>query len=127
MALDFSIIKSYFDNLAELLYKHKYPPSVIYNIDETGFSIGSTRKSAVLLDQLNKRREKKQSGQQEWITCLECVSASGVTLLLCLIFKGQNLNPGWTPDETLVGWKFINVTVEDVGHFFNSEISNLIY
>jgi hypothetical protein len=28
------------------------------------------------------------------------VSATGVTLLLCLIFKGENLNSGWIPDET---------------------------
>jgi hypothetical protein len=30
-----------------------------------------------------------------------------VTLPLCLIFKGENLNSGWIPNETLVGWKFI--------------------
>jgi hypothetical protein len=36
-----------------------------------------------------------------------CVSASGVTLPPCLIFKGQNLNLGWIPNETLAGWKFI--------------------
>ena len=53
IALDFSTIKSYFTNLEELLYEHKYPPSAIYNVDETGFLIGSTRKSVVLLDQLN--------------------------------------------------------------------------
>jgi hypothetical protein len=106
-ALDFSTIKSYFDNLAELLREHKYPHSAIYNVDETGFSTGSSRKSVVLLDQLNQRREKKQPGRQEWITCLECVSASGVTLPPCLIFKGQNLNSGWIPDETPAGWKFI--------------------
>jgi hypothetical protein len=106
-ALDFSMIKSYFDNLGELLRKHKYPPSAIYNVDETGFSIRSSRKSVVLLDQLNQRREKKQPGRQEWITCLEYVSTSGVTLPPCLIFKGQNLNSGWIPDKTPAGWKFI--------------------
>jgi hypothetical protein len=41
------------------------PPYAIYNVDETGFSIGSSRKSVVLLDQLNQRREKKQPGRQE--------------------------------------------------------------
>jgi hypothetical protein len=50
---------------------------------------------------------KKKPGQQEWITCLEYVSVSGVTLLLYLIFKEQNLNSGWIPNETLAGWKFI--------------------
>jgi hypothetical protein len=72
-ALDFSTIKSYFDNLGDVLREHKYPPSAIYNADETVVSIGSSRKSVVLLDQLNRRREKKQPGRQEWITCLECV------------------------------------------------------
>ena len=107
MALDFSTIKSYLNNLGEVLRKHKYPPSAIYNVDETGFSIGSSRKSVVLLDQFDKRREKKQPGRQEWITSLECISASGVTLPPCLIFKGENLNSGWIPDETPAGWKFI--------------------
>jgi hypothetical protein len=76
-ALDFSTIKSYFDNLGELLRKHKYLPSTICNVDETGFSIGSSRKSVVLLDQLNQRREKKQPGRQEWITCLVCQCLGG--------------------------------------------------
>ena len=52
-ALDFSTIKSYFDNLGEVLREHRYPPSAIYNVDGTGFSIGSSRKSVVLLNQLN--------------------------------------------------------------------------
>jgi hypothetical protein len=38
---------------------------------------------------------------------LECVSASGVTLPPCLIFKGQNLNSGWIPNETPADWRFI--------------------
>jgi hypothetical protein len=75
--LDFSTIKSYFDNLGEVLCEHKYPPSAIYNVDETGFSIGSSTKSFVLLDQLNQHREKKQPGRQEWITCLVCQRLGG--------------------------------------------------
>jgi hypothetical protein len=50
---------------------------MIYNVDETGFSIGSSRKSVVLLDQLNQRQEKKQPGRQEWITCLVCQCFGG--------------------------------------------------
>jgi hypothetical protein len=64
-ALDFSTIKSYFGSLGELLREHNYTPSAIYNVDETGFSIGPSRKSVVLLDQLNQRREKKRPGRQE--------------------------------------------------------------
>ena len=87
-ALDFYTIKSYFDNLGEVLREHKYPPSAIYNVDETGFSIGSSRKSVVLLDQLNQRREKKQPGRQEWITCLVCQCLGGDPASVS-VFKGE--------------------------------------
>ena len=60
-----------------ILHEHKYPPSAIYNVDETGFQIGSSRKSVILLNQLNQRREKKQLGRQEWITCLVCQRLGG--------------------------------------------------
>jgi len=102
-ALDFSTIKLYFDNLGNFLREHKSPPSAIYNVDETGFSIGPSRKSIILLDRLNQYREKKQPGRQEWITSLECVNAAGVTLPPCLIFEGENLNSGWIPHETPAG------------------------
>jgi hypothetical protein len=49
-ALDFSTIKSYFDNLGEILREHKHPPSAIDNVNETGFLIGFSKKSVVLLD-----------------------------------------------------------------------------
>jgi len=97
---DFPTIKSYFDNLGALLREHKYPPSAIYNVNETGFSIRSSRNSVVLFDQLKNRREKRQPGRQEWITSLEYVNAAGVTLPPCLIFRGENLNSGWISDET---------------------------
>jgi len=63
IALDFPTIKSYFNNLGALLREHRYPPSAIYNVDETDFSIGSSRKLVVLLDQLKIRREKRQPGR----------------------------------------------------------------
>jgi hypothetical protein len=56
--------------------------------------------SLINAEKRNNRDDK--SGLPVW-----CVSASGVTLPPCLIFKGQNLNSGWIPDETPAGWKFI--------------------
>ena len=92
--LNYSIVKSYFDSLSEAIRKERYPPSAIFNVDETGFSLGSTRRSIVLLNKKYKKRGKKQAGRREWITAIECISASGVTLPPTLIFKGKNLNLG---------------------------------
>jgi hypothetical protein len=105
-ALDYSTLKSYFDRLGDLLRQNKYPPSAIFNVDETGFSIGSTRASFALYDRTVPARGKKQPGRQEWITSIECVSASGVTLPPALIFKGGNLNSEWIPDDIPSDWTF---------------------
>jgi hypothetical protein len=100
--LEYSKVKSYFDGLSEAIQRERYPPSAIFNVDETGFSLGSTRKSVVLLDKRYKKRGKQQAGRQEWITAIECISAVGVTLPPTLIFKGKNLNSGWIPDVLLL-------------------------
>jgi hypothetical protein len=56
------------------------------------FSIRSTRGSTVLVDKRRKPKGWKQPGKQEWITVIECISASGVALPLSLIYKSGNLN-----------------------------------
>jgi hypothetical protein len=94
-------VKSYFDRLSEAIQRERYLASAIFNVDETGFSLGSTRKSVVLLNKRYKKYRKQQSGRQEWIIAIECISTVGVTLPLTLIFKGQNLNSGWIPDVSL--------------------------
>jgi hypothetical protein len=55
-----------------------------------------------LINAEKRNNQDDKSGLPVWY-----VSASGITLPPCLIFKGQNLNSGWIPNETLAGWKFI--------------------
>jgi hypothetical protein len=86
--LEYLKVKSYFDGLSKAIQREQYPPSAIFNVNETSFSLRSTRKSVVLLNKKYKKRGKQQAGRQEWITAIECISAIGVTLLLTLIFKG---------------------------------------
>jgi hypothetical protein len=105
--LEYSKVKSYFDGLSEAIQRERYPPSAIFNVDETGFSLRSIRKSVVLLNKKYKKRGKQQAGRQEWITAIECISAIGVTLPPTLIFKGQNLNSGWIPDDSPLDWTFL--------------------
>jgi hypothetical protein len=60
---DYSTLKPYFDRLGELFYENRYPPSAIFNIDETGFSIGSTRGSFALYDYRATPKGKRQLGR----------------------------------------------------------------
>jgi hypothetical protein len=39
---NYAAIKHYFDELSKVISKERYPPNAIFNVDETGFSIGST-------------------------------------------------------------------------------------
>jgi hypothetical protein len=55
--LEYSKIKSYFDRVSEVIQRERYPASAIFDVDETGFSLGSTRKSVVLLDKRYKNTE----------------------------------------------------------------------
>jgi hypothetical protein len=59
---DYSTLKTYFDWLGELLRENKYPPSAIFNVDKTGFSIRSTRGSFALYDCIATPKGKRQPG-----------------------------------------------------------------
>jgi hypothetical protein len=43
----------------------------------------------VLIDKAYKKRGKKQAAKQEWITAIECISATGVALPPSLFSKGK--------------------------------------
>jgi hypothetical protein len=38
-----------------------------------------------------------QPGCQEWVTVIECISASGISIPPYVIFKGENLVSTWLP------------------------------
>jgi hypothetical protein len=59
--LKYSKVKSYFNGLSDVIQREQYLASAIFNVDETGFSLSSTRKSVVLLDKRYKKYGKQQS------------------------------------------------------------------
>ena len=44
------IIKPWFDAVTELCLEHRYPPEHRYNMDESGFAIGTSQSSRVLIN-----------------------------------------------------------------------------
>ena len=79
--------------------KNHCKPEDIYDMDETGYAIGTTQSSQVLvvLETGSNRKYygegqkvvKKVPGRQEWVTAIECVSATGRISPPLMIFKGQ--------------------------------------
>ena len=47
--VNYSVINAYFDALTDLFLKNPYPTDAIFNVDETGFALGTTFPSKVLI------------------------------------------------------------------------------
>jgi hypothetical protein len=71
--MSYTAVSQYFDQLNDLFLENHYPADAIYNMDESGFSLGSTRNNKVIVSQVTRkelRKFKKIPGRQEWITSI---------------------------------------------------------
>jgi len=106
----YPIVNAYFNAITDLFLENSYPSDAIFNVDETGFALGTTLPSKVLIRGGDTRAFKKISGRQEWITAIECIGASGVALPPLLIFKAKYTNSAWIPASAPENWKFSTST-----------------
>ena len=90
-AMSFELVKQWFDTISTEFLKNQYRQEDIYNMDETGFAIGTSQSSRVLVS-TGTLAWKKVNGRQEWVTAIECISASGAALPPLVIFKAQHTN-----------------------------------
>jgi hypothetical protein len=90
--------------------ERKYELDDIYNIDETGFAVGGTHTTSIIVDSTQKSNWKVTAGKQEGVTVLECISAAGEALPPLVIFKAQNTNSAWIPKDTPPDWHFSTST-----------------
>jgi hypothetical protein len=104
--VNYPVVNAYFDALTDLFLENSYPSDAIFNVDETGFALGTTLPSKVLIKRGDTTAFKKISGRQEWITAIECIGGSGVALPPLLIFKAKYTNTAWIPASTPEKWKF---------------------
>ncbi|KYG39827.1 hypothetical protein M433DRAFT_161247, partial [Acidomyces richmondensis BFW] len=75
-------------------------------MDESGFAVGTSQSSRVLVNIREDSSWKVISGRQEWITAIECVSAIGVAIPPLVIFKAKHTNSAWIPQDTPLDWRF---------------------
>jgi hypothetical protein len=63
--VNYPVVNAYFDALTDLFLENPYPPNAIFNVDETGFALGTTLPSKVLIKRGDTTAFKKISGRQE--------------------------------------------------------------
>jgi hypothetical protein len=97
-------VKRWFDAVLAMYEDHKYEPSNIWNMDESGFGIGDEQATRVLIYLDKPTKHKVIGGKQEWVTDIECISAAGEALPPLLIFKGDNVNARWIDEQTPQDW-----------------------
>jgi len=106
----------WFAEVGTILDRNRYQPENIFNMDETGYGIGTTQSTRCLVIRdreegtgKGKKATKATSGRQEWVTTIECVSAAGHALPPLVIFKATgSFNTRWLPDGVLgvQGWRW---------------------
>jgi DDE superfamily endonuclease len=71
-----------------------------------GSSIGTANGGHVVVDDSVSTAYEAQPGRQEWVTAIECISATGEKIPPLIIFKGTNLLTTWLPQPLPPGWMF---------------------
>ena len=94
-----AVLQHWFDAVSEMMAENNYHPKDIWNMDESGFAVGTSQTTRVLVKRGAKQPVKSHVGKQEWITDIECINAAGQALSPMLIFKARNFNAAWVPPE----------------------------
>src|SRR5205809_883317 len=91
-------------------------PENIYNIDGTGFCIGSAQRGRVIINAQIRSQFQAHPGRQEWVTVIECICGDGGVINPLVIFKGAKIASEWiTNTEVPNGWSLpVQTKVEQV-------------
>ena len=81
-------------------------PENRWNMDETGIMEGRGDNGLVLGKKGRKQIQKKDPGQRDWTSFIECISATGVAVSPLVIFKGKSIQAQWYPTDlrSFKGW-----------------------
>jgi uncharacterized glyoxalase superfamily protein PhnB len=102
----YEAVKCWFDAVVAQLKEHSYKPRNIYNMDESGFGVGESQTTRVLVPVDFSQKQKVVTGKQEWVTVIECISAAGKALKPMVIFKGKSFISAWLPPNPPSGWHY---------------------
>jgi DDE superfamily endonuclease/Tc5 transposase DNA-binding domain len=96
----------WFNEFKRVIDEYKVDPKNIYNMDETGFSIGTMQASVIIINKAIRTQFQAAPGRQEWVSIVECVSMDGRAISPMTIYKGERLSNAWIPDDADNTWIF---------------------
>lgn len=99
-------LDNWFTVFQTTILEHNIQPQDVYNMDETGFSIGMIQASRVIVNSNMQSQYQAQPGRQEWISVVECITADGTSIPPFIIFKGEQLLSSWLPTAVPENWHF---------------------
>ena len=100
------VVMGWFDAYKDLVTRLHIQEHNVYNMDETGFSIGTMESTRIIVDSTLRTRHQAHQGRQEWVSAVECICMDGTTINPLIIFKGQNVLQSWIPQEVINTWYF---------------------
>jgi hypothetical protein len=101
------VLQGWFDTFKSTMEFYNIEPDNVYNMDESGFSIGEIQASRVIVNTAVRQKYQAQPGRQEWVTAVEAICADGTAIPPLIIFKGESLPPQWISGPNVPhDWRF---------------------
>ena len=100
------VLEAWFNAYQSIVREYKILEENIYNIDESGFSIGTMESTRIIIDSSLRTKHQAHPGRQEWVSMVECICGDGTAIAPFGIFKGKNVLENWIPPKVLNEWFF---------------------
>lgn len=101
-------LRAWYDLVKQNIVDFRVDPANIWNMDETGLSVGACSNGRVIGSSATKRTYKKvPSESRERVTILETISAEGEFIRPLVIFKGKELQTSWFQHDSVPDWRYI--------------------
>ena len=123
-----SNVERFYTNLNAMYTQHKYQPSTIWNIDESGVQANRNGYTRVFASRGTRNVQCVVPNEKEHLTILSAISASGVSIPNYYIFKGKRASKtyiqlcedGATIGMSKKGWMDNHLFAQWMDYFLNS-------
>ena len=99
-------LRVWYDMVGKLFQRYRFDVQDIYNMDETGWCLGTQNNQMVLGSNRTKRVYKKSPEAREWVSVIECIYADGTSIQPVTIFKGKSCQSTWFEEEYIPNWLY---------------------